>query len=124
MGAVKLPGRRSEALANSRKESKNMTKNQTTKKPYAERVAEEIIKALETDLPKWRKSGAKLVAGSGSECSAESRRHQNGRTATRCRLRRARGQRTRSIYPLYGKPFLIAETPPRAAYTGDRPPRY
>ena len=53
-----------------------MTKNQTTKKPYAERVAEEIIKALETDLPKWRKSW-KAVIGN-RPCNGKSKHQYRG----------------------------------------------
>lgn len=52
------------------------TKTTTTKKPYAERVAEEIINALQNDLPKWRKTWKAVIAN--APCNGKSKHQYRG----------------------------------------------
>lgn len=61
MGAVKLPGRRSEALANSRKERKNMTFKKYNANPENKNIGDCSIRAICTATPLTYQQAKKLL---------------------------------------------------------------
>lgn len=71
MGAVKLPGRRSEALANSRKESKNiMTFEKYNANPENKNIGDCSIRAICTATPLTYQQAKKLLETGATTRSA------------------------------------------------------